>query len=112
MFSALSSYSILHSVIRIPGLFRFPSRLRGAVLFFSPRHPQGEAIGLHPIQRKAPCKVAGNLVGNGATSLSSLPDHISFHPAPESRISLQRLRRFAAGRALELLICIVTAPAR
>jgi hypothetical protein len=40
---------------------------------------QVEAISLHPIQRKAPGKVAGNLVGNGAASLSGLRDHISFH---------------------------------
>ena len=52
-------------VIHIPGLLRMFSRLRGVVVFFPPRHPQGEAIALHPIQRKTAGKVAENLVGNG-----------------------------------------------
>ena len=34
---------------------------------------------LSPVQRKALGKVAGNVVGNGAASVSRLPDHISFH---------------------------------
>src|ERR1035441_9452586 len=71
--------------------------------FFRLRCFREEAIGLHPIQRKAPGKVAGNLVENGAAFLSSLPDHVSFHSAPESRKPPRRLRRFAAVRALELI---------